>query len=220
MKKVAIVLAGCGSMDGAEIHESTLLLYALSKAGIEYEIFAPNRAQRDVINFIEARPMDESRNVMVESARIARGKIRELSELLASDFDALMLPGGFGAAKNLFTFAYDGLDFTVEKDIEAVVMNFHQSKKPIAAMCIAPMLLAKLLGSYGVEITLGPADNLNCSVEEMFGAVVTPTDKSGVVVDSKNLVATTPAYMYGDNTIANVGLGAENLVAATVELCK
>lgn len=218
MKKFAVVLSGCGAMDGSEIHESTLLLYAISKAGASYEIFAPDREQYDVVNFIEARPMEEKRNVLVESARIARGKIRELSELVASDFDALFIPGGFGAAKNLFTFAYKGLDFTVEKDIEAVILNFHNAKKPIGAMCIAPMMLAKVLSSYGVEITLGPADNLGCSVEDLFGVRVLVAEKDGVVVDAKNRVVTTPAYMYGDNTIANVGIGAENMVNAVVEM--
>lgn len=218
MKKIAVVLSGCGSMDGSEIHESTLLLYAIQAAGAQYEIFAPNRAQKDVINFIEGKPMAESRNVLVESARIARGKIRELMELRAVDFDALIIPGGFGAAKNLFSFAYDGLDFEVQKDIEAVVLNFYESKKPIGAMCIAPLMLASVLGSMNVEITLGAASEMCCDVEDKFGAKVTVVGESDVVVDAKNRVATTPAYMYGDNSILGVGKGAEKLVKAVIDL--
>ncbi|MEG1648724.1 MAG: isoprenoid biosynthesis glyoxalase ElbB [Rikenellaceae bacterium] len=218
LQNKAVVLAGCGAMDGSEIHESTLLLYAIQKAGAKYEIFAPNREQRDVMNIIEGSPMNEKRNVMVESARIARGKIRDLMELRASDFDALIIPGGFGAAKNLFTFAYDGLNFNVEKDIEAVVLNFNESKKPIGAMCIAPMMLASVLGSKHVEVTLGPKSELCCDVEDKFGAIVSVTGTSGVVVDEKNKVATTPAYMYGDNTILEVGRGAQNLVDAVLKM--
>lgn len=218
MKKIAVVLAGCGSMDGSEIHESTLLLYAIKAAGAEYEIFAPDREQRDVINMVKGETMDCSRNVLVESARIARGKIRELMELRAVDFDALIIPGGFGAAKNLFSYAYDGLDFTVQKDIEAVILNFYESKKPIGAMCIAPMMLANVLGYKGVEVTLGAASDMCTDVEDRFGAKITAAPESGVVVDKKNRVATTPAYMYGDNTILGVGIGADNLVKAVIEL--
>ena len=218
MKKVAVILSGCGAMDGAEIHESVLLISALARAGVEYHIFAPNRDQKDVVDFISGEPMNESRNILIESARIARGQVKELSELNVEEFDGLALPGGFGAAKNLFTFAYDGLDFTVCNDVEMVIKAFHNAQKPIAAMCIAPMLLAKLLGSNGVEITLGPDTELCKEVEARFGAKITSTSRDGVVVDRVNRAVTTPAYMYGDNTIVGVGDGATNMVAAFITL--
>ncbi|MFI3315399.1 MAG: isoprenoid biosynthesis glyoxalase ElbB [Rikenellaceae bacterium] len=218
MKKIAVILAGCGSMDGSEIHESTLLLYALSKAGVKYEIFAPNKQQADVINFVEGVAMSEKRNVLLESARIARGEIQELTELEHTNFDALILPGGFGAAKNLFTFALDGLDFVVDDYVEHIINSFNQASKPIGAMCIAPMVLAKVLAHKNVEITLGPTTELCTTTAQKFGVTVTATSKDGVVVDRVNKVVTTPAYMYGDNTIAQVGAGAENLVTSILEL--
>ena len=218
MKKVAVILSGCGAMDGSEIHESVLLMVALSRAGIKYQIFAPNREQKDVVNTISGEAMGESRNVLVESARIARGDVKDLAELKVEDFDALALPGGFGAAKNLFTFAFDGLNFTVSSDVEAVVKAFHKAQKPIAAMCIAPIMVAKVLGASGVEVTLGAASELGIEVEAKFGAKVTATTNDGVVVDKANRVVTTPAYMYSDNTIIGISDGATNLVNELVAL--
>ncbi len=218
MNKIAIILAGCGAADGSEIHESVHLMTALSKAGVEYKIFAPNIEQREVINMATGQSMEQSRNVLVESARIARGEIEELSKLSCDDFDALAFPGGFGAAKNLFTFAYDGTEFTVREDIKDIVESFHAAKKPIAAMCIAPVMIAKVLGKHGVEVTLGPTTTLCSEVEQKFGAKVTETSKCGAITDSANKVVTTPAYMYGDNTIANIAAGAEALVSSLIKL--
>ncbi len=218
MKRFAVILSGCGSMDGSEIHESVLLLYALSRANVAYDIFAPNKLQSDVINFIKGVPMNEKRNALMESARIARGDIRDLAELESSDYDALVLPGGFGAAKNLFTFAFDGLDFSVDQEVEIIIKSFNSEKKPIGAMCIAPVVLAKVLSDKNVEITLGPQTQLFSDIEQKFGVKVSVAAKDGVVVDKTNRVVTTPAYMYGDNSVALVGAGAENLVNSIIEL--
>ena len=214
MKRIAVVLAGCGAKDGSEIHEATLALYALAANHAEYRIFAPDTIQHDVVNHITDEALNEQRNVLVEAARIARGDIEVLEALDADDFDGLLLPGGFGAAKNLFTFAFDGIDFKVLPRLEQIVRKFHARKKPIAAMCIAPVMLAKVLGEYGVEITIGPQGALAASIEEKFGAKVSETDREGVVKDEKNKVVTTPAYMYGDSSIAHIGRGADRLVKA------
>ncbi|MFI3317592.1 MAG: isoprenoid biosynthesis glyoxalase ElbB [Rikenellaceae bacterium] len=216
--KVAIILAGCGAQDGSEIHESTLLLYALSSAGVEYDIFAPNREQADVMNFIEGNTMAEKRNVLVESARIARGAIRQITALDVNLYDGLMLPGGFGAAKNLFTFAFDGIEFSIKEDILKIVNDFHSQGKVIGAMCIAPLMIAKALGRYGVEVTLGAESDLCAAAREAFGAKISTCAPDGVVVDIENKIITTPAYMYGDNSVAGVGAGAQALVAEAIKL--
>ena len=218
MKRVAVILAGCGAKDGSEIHEATLALYALASNHVEYKIFAPDVIQQDVVNHITDEPSSEQRNVMVEAARIARGDIEKLDSLNVDDFDGLLFPGGFGAAKNLFTFAFDGIDFQVLPQIEKIILSFHARKKPVAAMCIAPVMIAKVLGKYGVEITTGPQGQLAVSIEEKFGAKVLETERTGVVKDEKNKVVTTPAYMYGDSSIAHIGQGADQLVKSLISM--
>ncbi len=211
MGRVALILAGCGSQDGSEIHETTLLLYALSVAGHSVECFALNRAQRQVVNHLNGEVQkDQSRNQMEESARIARGKVRDLLELSVNDFDAVVLPGGFGHAKNICTFAFDGLDFTVEPIVRSIIESFHSAEKPIGAMCIAPVTLCATI--QGVRVTLGAKGELTESLSARFGSEFEDVGREGVVVDSDNRVVTTASYMYGDSTIANIGRGAEALV--------
>ncbi len=212
-KKYAVVLSGCGAKDGAEIHESVSALIAISKAGNTYQIFAPNINQKHVVNHITDEEMTEQRNVMVEAARIARGDIKPLEELNVNDFDALVLPGGFGAAKNLFTLAFDGLDFKVLPEMERIILDFHKNKKPIGAMCISPVLISKILGSYGVTLTFGPENPMAQDVENKFGAKVVVIGRDEALLDAQNKVVSTPCYMYGDSNIAQIAQGAENMVA-------
>ncbi len=217
MKRVAVILAGCGSQDGSEIQEATLLLYALSAAEYSVQCFAFNREQAHVVNHLKGEVVEgESRNQMVESARIARGDVKEISELVVSDFDALLLPGGFGHAKNICTFAFDGLDLTVAPEVRATIEAFHSAGKPIAAMCIAPITLCATI--KGVTVTLGPLGELTDSVEQRFSAKLVDVGREGVAVDSENRVLTTASYMFGDSTIANIGRGAEALVAKLTEM--
>lgn len=152
MRKVAVILAGCGPKDGSEIQETLTLLLALDQHNIEYHCFAPNENQYHVINHVTGEVMDESRNVMVEAARIVRGDIAPIEMFKAEDFDALLFPGGFGAAKNLFTYAIDGADFTVNKYVEKAIKDMHAQNKPIGAMCIAPIMIAKVLGNVNVTV--------------------------------------------------------------------
>src|SRR5210317_536991 len=152
-KRVAVVLSGCGVFDGAEIHESVLTLLALDRQGAEYQCFAPDIPQHHVIDHITGNEMDESRSVLVESARIARGDIKALSEFDADDFDALMLPGGFGAAKNLSSLAFDGPDCSVNTDLKNAVSAMIDTGKPIGALCITPAVLAKILEGMAATLT-------------------------------------------------------------------
>ena len=214
MKKIAVILAGNGVFDGAEIHEATLTLYAIAKHNATYEIFAPNIDQHHVIDHITGEEMPEKRNVLVESARIARGKITDLAKFDASHFDALIFPGGFGVAKNLCSFAFDGANCKVNKDVEKAIRSMIEQKKPVGALCIAPVLLAKILGD--VELTIGQDKGTADAIKSM-GATHKETTHGDVIVDKKYKVATTPCYML-DATIAQIGDGANNLVKAILEM--
>ncbi|XP_056435261.1 glutamine amidotransferase-like class 1 domain-containing protein 3, mitochondrial [Gadus chalcogrammus] len=199
--KVAVVLSGCGVFDGTEIHEASAILVHLSRGGAEVQMFAPDVAQMHVIDHQKGQPAEESRNVLTESARIARGNIADLAKLSASSHDAIIFPGGFGAAKNLSTFAVDGSDFKVNEDVERVLKDFHKAGKPIGLCCISPVLAAKLLP--GVEVTVGHEEEQGgrwpyagtAQAIKALGAKHCVKDVTEAHVDHKNKVVTSPAYM-------------------------
>ncbi|HBI80757.1 MAG TPA: isoprenoid biosynthesis protein ElbB [Bacteroidales bacterium] len=208
-KKFAVILSGCGVFDGSEIHEAVMSLYAIAKHGATYEIFAPNINQHHVINHIDGSVMNEKRNVLIESARIARGKIKPLNEFNPELFDALIFPGGFGVAKNLSTWAFDGINCSVHPQVEAAIKGMHKLKKPIGALCIAPVLLAKIIGN--VTITIGK-DASTVQAIEKLGAKHLTTSHAQVVVDEKNMLFTTPCYML-DANIIDISNGAKAIVS-------
>ena len=214
MKKIAVVLAGNGVFDGAEIHEATLTLLSIANNGAEYQCFAPDINQAHVINHITGEEMPETRNVLIEAARIARGNIKPLTEYKAADFDAIIFPGGFGVAKNLCTFAFDGADCSVNPEVEAAIRNTVVAEKPIGALCISPALIAKVLGN--VEVTIGEDAGTADAIETM-GATHIKTTHGEIVVDEKYKVITTPCYML-DATITQIATGAENAVKKLLEL--
>jgi len=207
-KKFAVILSGCGVFDGAEIHEATLTLLAIARAGATYQCFAPDIKQHHVINHITGDEMNEERNVLVESARIARGNIKPLSEFDGKDFDALIFPGGFGAAKNLSTVAFEGANATVIPEVEHAINQMVELKKPIGALCISPAILAKVLKN--VNVTIGK-DKGTAEAIEAMGATHVETDHGDVVFDENKLVFTTPCYML-DATITDIDDGATNVV--------
>jgi len=213
MKKFAVVLAGNGVFDGAEIHEATLTLLAIKKNGADYEIFAPDIPQHHVVNHLTGKVMSETRNVLVESARIARGKIKPLSTFNARDFDALIFPGGFGVAKNLCNFAFTGSDCKLDAETEKTIKDMATLKKPIGAMCISPVLIAKTLGN--VEVTLGADPNDATNIRKM-GAVHINTAHGEVVKDPHRPVFTTPCYML-DADIVQIAEGTDNIVKAILK---
>lgn len=208
MKKFAVILSGCGVFDGAEIHEAILTLLAIAQQGASYEIFAPDVNQHHVVNHLTGKEMPEKRNVLVESARIARGKISPLSRFDAHDFDAIIFPGGFGAAKNLSTVAFDGPNAKVNPDVEAAVRAMYQAGKPIGALCIAPAIIVRILEN--VEVTIGNDPGTASTIEKMGGKHIKATHGE-VVVDKKNKVFTTPCYML-DATIVQIYEGVSNVV--------
>lgn len=211
---IGVVLSGCGNQDGAEIHESVLTLWAIHKNGADYQCFAPDIPQHHVLNFITGQEMAERRNVLVESARIARGDIKDLRDFKAADFDVLIFPGGLGAAKNLSTFAFDGPHCAVNTEVERVIKEMAALRKPIGALCIAPAVIAKILGA--VEVTMGQDPGASQAVEQM-GATVTETTHGEIVVDTKNRIVSTPCYML-DARVDQIGEGADNLVQAVLDL--
>lgn len=213
-KKIAVVLSGSGVFDGAEIHEATLTLYAIAKNGAVYEIFAPDIQQHHVINHISGEEMKENRNVLIESARIARGKIKPLSDFHADDFDAIIFPGGFGAAKNLSTFAFEGENCKVNPDVEKAIKSMVEKSKPIGALCISPVIIAKILGS--VQLTIGQDKGTAAAIEKM-GASHRNTNHGEIVVDNKYKVVTTPCYML-DANIIQIAEGADAVVKAILKM--
>lgn len=215
MKKIAVVLSGNGVYDGSEIHEATLTLLAISKQGASYQCFAPDVNQAHVINHITGEVMPEVRNVLVESARIARGNIKPLSSYKAADFDALVFPGGFGAAKNLSTFAFDGADCKVNPDVEKAIRNTVVAEKPIGALCISPVILARVL--VDVELTIGEDAETAQAIETM-GATHKNTTHGEIIFDEKYKIISTPCYML-DATITQIDDGANNVVKKILEIC-
>lgn len=215
MKKCfAVVLSGCGVYDGSEIGEAMMTLLALDEAGCTYALFAPDKPQVHAINHLKGEPEKETRNVLAESARIARGNIRPLAEYKAEAYEGLIFPGGFGAAKNLSTFAFDGAEMRVDAEVERAVNETHRAGKPLAAMCIAPVILGRLIA--GVQVTVGHDEATNEALRRM-GAEPKNVFGPEVVHDERNKVFTTPCYMLPDATISTVAACCRNLV---VEMLK
>jgi enhancing lycopene biosynthesis protein 2 len=207
-KTVAVVLSGCGVFDGAEIHESVLTLLALQRQGAAYQCYAPDVEQFHVINHLTGETMDEVRNVLVESARIARGAIKDLAELDAAAADAVIFPGGFGAAKNLSTFAVDGAACSVNSEVARVIRSFVEAGKPIGALCITPAVMAKVI--EGCKVTIGRDAGTAAAITAMGGTHVA-AGHGEVVVDEAHKLVTSPCYML-DADIGQIADGADNTV--------
>ncbi|NNA16652.1 isoprenoid biosynthesis glyoxalase ElbB [Pseudomonas lundensis] len=214
-KKVAVILSGCGVYDGAEIHESVITLLRLDQRGAHAQCFAPNVAQMHVINHLTGEEMPESRNVLVESARIARGEVKDIREANVEDFDALIVPGGFGAAKNLSDFAVKGAECTVQPDVLALAEAFAEASKPVGLMCISPAMAAKIYGP-GVICTIGN-DADTATVVNKMGATHQECDVSDIVEDKARKLVSTPAYMLAQS-ISEAASGINKMVDRVLEL--
>ncbi|MBA5981023.1 isoprenoid biosynthesis glyoxalase ElbB [Pseudomonas sp. Y5-11] len=214
-KKVAVILSGSGVYDGAEIHESVITLLRLDQRGAQVQCFAPNIAQLHVINHLTGEEMPETRNVLVESARIARGNIKDIREADVEDFDALIVPGGFGAAKNLSNFAIEGAGCTVQPEVLALTEAFAEAGKPVGLMCISPALAAKIYGP-GVTCTIGNDADTATAMNKM-GATHEDCAVSEIIEDKARKLVTTPAYMLAQN-ISEAASGINKLVDRVLEL--
>jgi len=215
-KKIGVVLSGCGVYDGSEIHEAVLTLLAIDRNGAEAVCIAPDM-ELDEVDHLAGQPTGARRNVLVESARIARGKIRNIAGVKADELDAIVFPGGFGAAKNLCDFALKGADASIQPDVARLLKEMAVARKPIGAICIAPALIAAVLGKeYAPEVTIGNDEgtaaainatgskHLNCPVREF-------------VIDRKNRIVSTPAYMLA-GCISEAAEGIEKTVKAVLEM--
>ncbi len=214
-KKVGVLLSGCGVYDGSEVHEATLTLLFLDQAGAEAVCMAP-ASEFEVVDHILQKPTGEKRNMLTESARIARGELQNLKDVQAADLDGLILPGGFGAAKNLSDFAAKGADAVVHPEVERLLKQMHKAGKPIGAICIAPATVARALAEKSPEVTIGN-DMGTASAIETMGAKHMACSVDMIHVDQANRLVTTPAYMLGPG-IKEVAQGIEKLVKQVVSM--
>ncbi|MFO7889081.1 MAG: isoprenoid biosynthesis glyoxalase ElbB [bacterium] len=217
-KKIGVLLSGCGVFDGSEIHEATLTLYFLDREKADVIPIAPDKEQLHVINHNTSDEMQETRNVRTESARIARGEVKKLSSISIDDIDALIIPGGFGAAKNLINYAVKGRDCTIDPNVKNLINQVIQSKKPLGTMCIAPVVVAVALKDTDIHpvLTIG-SDDSTASDIEFFKAKHSKCSVDQIAVDKENRIVSTPAYMLGPG-IADIAKGIEKLVKKIVEL--
>ena len=217
MKKIGVVLAGCGSQDGSEIHEATLTLYFLDKLGAEIQCFAPNISQWHIIDHYSDKVQEGTdRNMLIEAARIARGAIRDLQELEIDSLDGIIFPGGFGVAKNLCDFAFKNENCQVNQDVANIILEMHEVGKPQGFICIAPVLAARVLGKFHPELTIGN-DPATAKILEDWGAVHVISGVDEMVYDPKHKIVSTAAYMLGP-TISKIAIGIEKLVAKVMEV--
>ena len=218
MKKVGLLLSGCGVNDGAEIHESVIAMLALDRAGVEMELMAPNIDQMHVVNHYTGQEMDEYRNVLVEASRIARGNIKDMAEISGNDIDALIIPGGFGVAKNLCDYAMAGPECSINPDVFRLISELQLLNKPIGAICIAPAMMAKIFGEQGVSanMTIGFDEATSKDIESM-GSVHVECKVSDMVVDEDNYLVSTPAYMEA-KSIKEAADGIEKLVKQVLSM--
>ena len=212
----AVVLSGCGRADGSEIHEAVCALLCIENMGCTYQCFAPNINQAAVINHLTNRPMPETRNVLVEAARIARGNILDLQEFEVKDFDGIIFPGGLGAVTNWCDFAAKGPECSINSGIRSVIRKCYDHKLVIGAMCIAPAMVAVALADKKIHFTLG-AGGATAQKLEKLGVVHEEVGVTDVCIDRENRVCTTPAYMLATNMI-DVCQGAQNLIGAMCQL--
>ena len=220
MATVGVVLAGCGYLDGAEIQESVLTMLALDKARATIRCMAPDIDQLHVVDHLTGRQMNERRNVRVEAARIARGKIDDLAKVSADELDALIFPGGYGVAKNLCDYAAKGTSCDVHPDVTRLVRDMLQARKPIGVLCIAPVMMAKILQGAGIKsvLTIGTDETTAKHIETM-GSTHKACPVNGIVVDRKNKIVSTPAYMLGPG-VAQVAKGIEKAVREVLAMVR
>jgi enhancing lycopene biosynthesis protein 2 len=217
-KKVGVLLSGCGVFDGSEIHEAVLTLLALDRADVEAVCMAPDIDQHHVINHLTQEQTKDNRNVLIESARIARGKIKNLKDVNAADLDALIMPGGMGAAKNLSTFAFQGAEAEVNPEVKRILNEMLSAAKPVGAICIAPATLTKALSDKKPQVTIGKDLSTAQAIEKMGGEHKN-CSVDMIHVDENNNIVSTPAYMLGPG-IKDIAVGIEKLVNKVVSMIK
>jgi enhancing lycopene biosynthesis protein 2 len=217
MPKIGVVLSGCGVNDGSEIHEAVITMLELDKAGVEMVLMAPNIDQLHVINHATGDEMDDSRNVLIESARIARGNIEDIAVITSDDIDGLIFPGGFGVAKNLSDYAMAGSDCSINPDVLRLSKEVHDDGKPIGAICISPAIIARVLAG-DTELTIGYDEHTASDIDRMGAKhMLCPVDE--IIIDKEKKVVSTPAYMEV-KFIKEAASGIEKLVSEILNMIK
>ena len=219
MKSVGVLLSGCGYQDGSEVQEAVCTLLALDQLNVRSVCLSIGGKQRQVTSHLSGKNQSEHRQILDESARIARGEVQLLNQSNISDLDALVIPGGFGCALNLSDFALHGNATTVNQEVHDAIVSFFSKKKPIGAICIAPVLVAKVLGQHGIKLTIG-SDKQIAQILSTWGAKIVDCGKRACVVDEANRIVSTPAYMYGDSNVNDVYKGIYELVHNIVKFVK
>lgn len=220
MAKVGVVLAGCGVYDGSEVGETVVTLLALERAGIEYQCVAPNMKQMHVMDHLRGEEQDQERNVLVEAARITRGNVIDIAEISADDFDGLVIPGGFGVAKNLCDFAVKGADCSVNPTVEKLILSMVDAGKPVAVLCIAPALMARVMGAAGkkVKLTIGNDADVSAAINTM-GAEHVECPVDDCIVDQDFKVISTPAFMAA-SCVSEAAAGIEKTISTLADMLK
>ena len=217
MPKIGVVLSGCGVNDGSEIHEAVITMLELDKAGVEMVLMAPNIDQLHVINHATGDEMDDSRNVLIESARIARGNIEDIVVITSDDIDGLIFPGGFGVVKNLSDYAMAGSDCSINPDVLRLSKEVHDDGKPIGAICISPAVIARVLAG-DTELTIGYDEQTASDIDRMGAKhMLCPVDE--IIIDKEKKVVSTPAYMEA-KSIKEAASGIEKLVSEILNMIK
>ena len=218
--RVAVLLSGCGYLDGAEVRESVLTLLALDQHGAAYQCIAPNARQHHVVNHVTGQPVPGAeRNILEEASRISRqGLCQDLADARVQDYDALVMPGGFGVAKNHSSFAFKGVEADVRPDVAAFVRGFFDAKKPVGAICIAPALVALVLqGRESTDLTLGNDTGCANAVKQLGQKHCDTPNSREIVIDEAHKLVTTPAYMFDDARLSDVFIGIERCVAEVLK---
>ena len=214
-KRIGLLLSGCGQLDGSEIHETIVTMLALDREGVEIVFMAPD-TKLNVINHFEKKSVKEQRNVMVEASRLSRGKMKDIKDIKISDIDAIILPGGAGAIKNLSDFADKGANAVINPDVQRLILEMNENNKTIGAICISPAVVAKILSPKKIQVTIGN-DLATKSVIESMGCQHIDCTVDDIVVDQANKIVTTPAYMLGPG-IKEIAVGIEKLVKKVVSM--
>ena len=217
MKNIGVILAGNGFLDGAEIREAVLTLLSIDQQGAKATIFAPDFDQFHTINHLTNEEMKEKRNVLIESARIARGQIHPLEDINIDELDGLIIPGGFGVAKNLSTIAFDGAKAKVDKTFQQIMVSAFERKIPIGAICISPAVICLILKEASPSLTIGD-DEATAGLINSLGGNHIQSEVTDVHVDEKNKIVSTPAYMFGDARLSKVATGIDKCVKEVIAL--
>ena len=218
MKTVGIILSGCGVYDGSEIQEAVLSLLAVERRNAKAVCFAPDKAQADVIDHLSGQAQSGGRNVLAESARIARGQVSPFEKADPGALDALIVPGGFGAAKNLCDFASKGAGCTVVEPLRALIEGMYAAKKPMGFACIAPVIAAKVLGAHKITLTVGSDTSETAQAIREMGAKTVARFADQSWADVAHRIVSTPAYMEAVS-ITQVYLGIETMVHEVLAMC-